>query len=162
MITQNRLREVLDYNTTLGVWTWKTTLAFRGPAGSAAGYINNCGYRMIQVDDKMYQSSRLAFLYMEGDFPEKFVDHIDGNRSNDIWNNLRKCSNSQNQFNRGLPNNNTSGTKGVSWHKRKEKWIARICVNKKEISLGQFTNKKDAIQARKNAEYIYESNFQRQ
>lgn len=161
MITQERLKEVLDYDADTGQWTWIKTLANRAEKGSLAGYINNVGYRMITIQGKSYQSSRLAFLYQNGKIPDKYVDHIDGNRSNDRWNNLREATPTQNQFNRSIQKNNTSGAKGVGWDKRKNRWVAKIWINRKCVYSEHFISKNDAIIARKNAEVIYHGEYRK-
>lgn len=66
--------------------------------------------------------------------------------------NLRAASKNLNAINTGLPKNNTSGVKGVSWNKACGKWSAQIKVNGKKIHLGTFTNIEDARQARQTAE----------
>ena len=66
MLTQSRLKEVLEYKPNTGEWIWIKPLANRTPLGSVAGSINREGYRTIVIDKKRYQSSRLACLYMTG------------------------------------------------------------------------------------------------
>ena len=161
MITQERLKEVLEYDPKTGHWKWLKTLANRAVEGSIAGYINNVGYRMITIQGKLYQSSRLAFLYQNGKMPDQYVDHIDGNRSNDKWSNLREATATQNQFNRSIQKNNTSGAKGVGWDGRKNKWFAKIWIKRKCIYIGYYSNKQDAINARKNAEVIYHGEYRK-
>lgn len=161
MITQDQLKEVLEYDPISGNWTWLKTLANRALKGSSAGYINNIGYKMITIYGKLYQSSRLAFLYQTGSMPEKYVDHIDGNRSNDKWSNLREATATQNQFNKPMQKNNTSGRKGVSWDKRKNKWVARLWIKRKCVYQEYFNNRQDAIYARENVETIYHGEFRR-
>lgn len=68
----------------------------------------------------------------------KFVDHINGNPTDNRKENLRECTLSQNQGNRKLNENNTSGYKGVRWHKAAKKWQARINYKNAEIYLGLF------------------------
>ena len=87
------------------------------------------------------------------------VDHINHKRFDNRKCNLRVCSHTENQWNKGLKSNNTSGTAGVVWNKRKQKWMARIGINKQDIFLGYFTDKNDAIQARKEAEEKYFKQF---
>ena len=69
---------------------------------------------------------------------EDVIDHIDGDGCNNKFANLRLCSNSENGFNRSLNANNTSGFKGVCWHKRSQKYMAYIKSNYKRIHLGLF------------------------
>ena len=92
---------------------------------------------------------------------ENLVDHEYGNRKNNKIKYLRLASDSQNQMNHiKLRSDNTSGVTGVSWHKVKKKWQAMIKAGKR-IHLGDFTNKEDAIQARKEAEKKYHGRFRR-
>lgn len=79
------------------------------------------------------------------------VDHIDGNTLNNQRSNLRLATPSQNQWNKGLYKNNTSGFKGVSWHKDTKRWQATIAANGKQKSLGVFYSKQDAALAYKEA-----------
>jgi hypothetical protein len=86
-------------------------------------------------------------------------DHIDKNELNNIRSNLRECTHQQNDFNRGLYSNNTSGVTGVGWHKKCKKWKAAIMIDGKTIHLGVFVDKNDAIKARLNAEAKYYGEF---
>ena len=86
-----------------------------------------------------------------------YVDHIGGDDTvnDNRKSNLRITTNSQNLMNRSLQKNNTSGVVGVSWNKRSSKWEAYIKVNQKQIHLGRYAIKEDAINARKMAERKY-------
>lgn len=93
------------------------------------------------------------------------VDHIihpHGNehKIDNRKSNLRLVTKSQNQMNRGLQDNNTSGVVGVHFAKKQEKWIAYIKINGKRKHLGSFSNKNDAILARKHAEEVYFGEYQ--
>lgn len=72
------------------------------------------------------------------------TDHRDGNGLNNRQNNLRVCTHAENSRNKGKHRDNTSGYKGVYWHKQIKRWIARIMVNGKAIHLGSFINKESA------------------
>lgn len=91
--------------------------------------------------------------------PPRNEKKVDNRKSN-----LEIKTASQNNINSSMYLNNTSGTKGVSWNKRFQKWMAYIQVDKKRMHLGYFDNKNDAIRARKEAEikyfgeYRYEAN----
>ncbi len=84
-----------------------------------------------------------------------YADHINHNTCDNRRENLRPATNSQNQMNRDKPKQNTSGVKGVYWHKNKQKWQANIQVDNKLLYLGIFPSKQDAIKARKDAEKKY-------
>ena len=89
----------------------------------------------------------------------KNYDHIDRNTLNNRKYNLRLYEKSQNNMNRSLNKNNTSGIIGVCWDKNNKKWIARIGINYKNKLLGSYCNKEEAIKARLKAEKEYYKNF---
>lgn len=83
------------------------------------------------------------------------VDHINHIGYDNRKKNLRIVTQSQNIMNKSISKNNTSGTPGVCYRQREKKWLAYITVNRKNIYLGIFENKEDAIKARKEAEEKY-------
>ena len=86
---------------------------------------------------------------------DKVVDHINHNPLDNRKCNLRICSNQQNCMNQNKHSNNTSGYTGVLWDKAKNKWMARIKVNYKQIFLGYYDTLEKAIEVRKQAEIKY-------
>jgi len=96
---------------------------------------------------------RLAWLYMTGEWPENQIDHINHIGTDNRWVNLRDTD--ENPMNRGMQGNNTSGFTGVSWHKYGKKWQAEMQVGGEHIHIGYFTNKQQAIDARKSANIEY-------
>ena len=80
------------------------------------------------------------------------VDHINHNKLDNRKENLRICTQQQNNMNKKMKSNNTSGVVGVSWDKTHSKWIAHIGLNGKLINLGYYSTKKEAIKARQEAE----------
>ena len=110
------------------------------------------------------QTKKRTFIYMHRlimNMPEKgvFVDHIDGNGLNNQRCNLRLCTNAENLMNRGANKNNTSGYKGVTWHKKISKWQSQIMLNRKNIKLGYFSDKTDAARAYNEAAKKYFGEF---
>lgn len=90
------------------------------------------------------------------DCPDNMViDHINHNRLDNRKSNLRICTQHQNSMNQGIRNDNTSGITGVHFDKSRDKWAAQIMYNGRQINLGRFNTKEEAIQARKNAEIEY-------
>ena len=83
------------------------------------------------------------------------VDHINMNPLDNRKCNLRICTMQQNNFNKKEQTNNTSGRVGVTWDKQTNKWLAQIQVDGKNIKLGRFKNKEEAIRAREEAELKY-------
>ena len=76
-----------------------------------------------------------------------FVDHADTNGLNCKRENLRHCTQAQNQQNRKMQSRNSTGFKGVSWNKAEVRWDARICTNGKRIFLGLFDSPQAASAA---------------
>jgi len=94
------------------------------------GFLNR-GYIRVQLTSRdRFYAHQLAFIIKEGYLPEE-IDHKDRNRANNKWDNLRVATDSQNNYNRGIASNNTSGYKGVSWDKRLGLWGARLESNYK-------------------------------
>jgi hypothetical protein len=156
ILTQNRLKELLEYNPNTGLFIRKKTTSSNAQIGDVAGCLNKqLGYKLISIDGKSYYCHRLAFLYMTGYFPESQVDHINRIRDDNRWENLRKVTSAENLQNTVLRDSNKSGAKGVFWYKQRNKWIAYIRFNNKRYSLGYYVNFEDAVVARKQAEDKY-------
>ena len=90
------------------------------------------------------------------------VDHIDTNKLNNLKENLRPATRSQNSFNTSLRNNNSSGIKGVSWAKDLSRWNAYITIKGKRISLGYFDSIEEAAEVRRAAAIRYFGEFARE
>jgi hypothetical protein len=115
------------------------------------------GYEIVKLCNegkiKLLQVHRLVLIAFEGfskNVNQKFVDHIDNDRTNNCLFNLRWCSNQENNFNASKQKNNTSGIRGVSWCKRSNKWLAHITLNGKFKNLGYFMKIEDAKIVRQN------------
>lgn len=87
------------------------------------------------------------------------VDHIDCDGLNNRRENLRLATPEQNKFNKGKYRRNSSGFKGVSWHKRQKKWTAQIQVNKNKIHIGSFDTPEEAHRAYCDAAQKYHGEF---
>ena len=129
MLTHDKLRERVDYNPETGVFTSLVK-------ARKVGTIMSCGYLRIQIDRKSYLAHRLAFLYMNGAFPLHQVDHINLDRGDTRWANLREATQSDNSSNKRAFSNNKSKLKGVCYHKLTGKWQATIRKNKVTHYLG--------------------------
>lgn len=156
MITQERLKEVLHYDKDSGVFTWinKPKKAHRIKIGDIAGCLKEDGYIRLAIDGSRYYAHRLAWLYEYGYIPYQ-IDHINQVRSDNRIVNLRESNDSLNMKNKTQYDNNTSGVTGVYWRKDRNRWIAKIRVDGEQIFLGMFTKYSDAVDARKNAEVLY-------
>ena len=152
IITQTELKEILNYNPDTGVFTWLVKPSSKVNVGDIAGYTNEKGYIRIRVNKKRYMAHRLAWLFMTGYWPKKEIDHIDHIRGNNKWGNLREATHQENGKNQKLHKSNKSGVCGVHWNKHNKSWDAQIMVRGKQMPLGQFKDKFEAVCARKSAE----------
>lgn len=166
-IDQNYLKECFTYDSATGVLTWekrplshfKTKRGMRifntRFAGNAVGASNGRGYLQARIGDKLYLAHRIIWALQTGAWPVDEIDHIDGDRVNNRFANLRAVSRAENMLNKKRYACNTSGTTGVLWTKTSGKWRSRIKVAGRDKHLGYFTNKSDAVAAREAASITY-------
>jgi hypothetical protein len=144
-----KLENYLKYQPRTGnlIWIKPTTKASRVKKGDIAGFILSSGYRYVCVANKLYLAHRVCWYLKTGKWPENDIDHEDLDKANNKWKNIRNATDSQNKANTKIQKNNTSGHKGVSWHKRHGKYIASIEVRGKTIWLGAHASKELAAAA---------------
>ena len=148
-----RVRQVLSYCPESGLFNWNITLSNRAKVGSKAGAPNTKGYVSIKIDGLQYKAHRLAWFFVhEQDPGVSEIDHADLNKGNNRIDNLRLANRKQNNENIPIPENNTSGIRGVSYQKLDKLWTAYIYHNKKRIHLGCFKEMACAVEVRRNAE----------
>lgn len=168
-LTAEQLRSILHYDPDTGLFRWSegidhwragmlagTKMRTRATGndyvvigiGTTSRGIYDREYIAIGVQKRVYRAHRLAWLYVYGEWPDRQVDHINGDSLDNRIVNIRLATNYQNCLNRGLRRNNTSGVKGVSWSKRAQKWLAHITVNRKIMHLGLFDTIEEATAIR--------------
>ena len=148
MITQNRIKELFDYKdgqlirkTNRGRGKNSTRWKEGTPIGHQSGK-----YVLASVDYTLYKLHRLIWLWHFGSFPEKHIDHIDGNPSNNRIENLREANNSENMQNqRKARVNNKLGIQGV--YQVKNRFRAVLTTNGKTTHIGYFDNANQAHEA---------------
>ena len=145
-MTPERLKELFHYDPETGLFTRRTD---RGPckAGEIAGYTNSVGYVQLGIDYVDYTAHRLAWLYQHGYMPPEQIDHINGDREDNRIENLRLANNSQNNQNRKLQENNSSGFKGVSLHRQSGRWFAYAQRDGLRVSAGYYATRELAAAA---------------
>lgn len=143
-LTHARLKELLEYDPSTGVFKW---IAQRGrsKAGDVAGADHHSGYWRIRIDGILHNAHRLAWLYMTGAWPEHDIDHINNIKSDNRFANLRKATRSQNIANRAVPHPNPTGFKGVRFNGAS--YTASITVKRKARFLGAFDTPEEASAA---------------
>lgn len=140
------ISSLLRYDAETGIFYWKVKRSNK-PKGSTAGTATVHGYIDISIDRKLYKGHRLAWFLTYGEWPKHEIDHINGVTIDNRISNLREATNAQNCLNRKAYQNNTSGYKGVHWHKASSRWVANIQVGKKRKHLGYFEVKEEAAKA---------------
>ncbi len=154
LITQERLKNLLNYNPDTGVFTRR--IKFRHlSAESIVGCVGTGGYLQCSLDSRMYKLHRLAWLYVYGKWPADQIDHINHIPTDNRICNLREVSCAENHHNRARRTKSSSGYLGVNWHKRDKCWQAHIEINGKRHHLGYYANLDEAIAVRKYAELTY-------
>lgn len=140
MLTLERLKELVSYDPETGEFTRPVRIGSRGRkfGGHKLGGVSTQGYIAIGVDGRKYLAQRIAFFYMTGSWPKNHIDHINTDRTDNRFVNLREANDSQNGANRSMNSNNKVGLKGCSWSKQNKKWQASITVNRKQTHLGFF------------------------
>lgn len=144
-----RAPEFISYEPETGHFRRLKAIGNRFKVGEIAGTVNQQGYVRIMMFGMGFQAHRLAFYFMTGELPndDLEVDHINGDRSDNKWENLRLVTHAVNMQNSRTPKHNTSGHPGVRYVKANQKWAARISVNGRMLQLGEYAEKQDAIES---------------
>lgn len=142
MLTQERLKELLEYDPETGVFV-RLVARTNAREGSIAGSTHSQGYLTVWIDGKHHKCHRLAWLYVHGRWPASMIDHINGVKTDNRIANLREATRSENIQNRSTAysNNKSSGVLGVYWHEQAGKWQAKITTNGRSRSLGLYHDK---------------------
>jgi len=142
-LTAARLREVIHYAPDTGMFTRKVRLAQRHQAGDRADTEISTspmrGYRRVSLFGQRSLANRLAWFYGYGAWPEKHIDHINGDKGDNRISNLREADNRINMENmRKAKSSNKVGLLGVHLHKQSGRWRARIEVRGKCLHIGLY------------------------
>lgn len=135
-INKEKLKKLVTYNPKTGIFT-------RNKNNKLAGYKRSDGYVCLTVTKTKYLAHRLAWLFMTGEWPKNEIDHDNKKRNDNRWKNLREATSLQQMGNTKLWKSNTSGYRGVSFHKHTKKWRATI----KTKQIGLFNSKEEAKKA---------------
>lgn len=145
-LTQERLKELLHYDSETGDFTWRVN---RGAAreGDRAGCLGINGCWCIGVDGRLYRAHRLVWLYVHGHFPSGSIDHKNRDWRDNRIENLRIASREENMRNRGRFFNGAVGYKGVTIGGNDSTCIARITADGTCHYLGSFSCPREAARA---------------
>lgn len=145
-LTYKRASELLDYDPATGSLIWRVN--GNGRCKGARAGCRSARYRNVSIDNVVYKEHRVIHLIVTGRWPRSLIDHCDGNGHNNAWENLREADHSLNSLNRKPGKRNSSGTVGVCFHEKSQKWRAFINHHGKHKSLGRFECKADAVAER--------------
>lgn len=145
-LTQERLHNLLSYNPETGIFAWQERTSPRVSIGDRAGVIAKNGRRYITIDGDKFMAHRLAWFYVNGEWPESDLRQKNNDFDDCRWDNLEEVSRSVASRNRALDGRNKSGYRGVSQTKS-GRWTAFITREYKQLCLGVFDTPEEASAA---------------
>lgn len=138
-LTSEALKQIIKYDPQTGKFVWLNKSLARTDYQLFVNGIKENPYLLIRINKRNFLCHRLAWLYITGKWPSDMLDHINGDKSDNRFCNLREATRSQNCGNHHrLRPTNTSGFRGVSPRKENGKWRATIRLEGKIKSLGTF------------------------
>lgn len=153
MLTIERLRELLTYDSDTGAFTWiKAPGRNYRYVGKPAGRRDSNGYLIVGIDGNLYMAHRLAWFWTHKAWPEKQLDHRNRITDDNRMVNLREATYVQNSHNVGLQSRNVSGVRGVCYRPSRGIWRARVRHEGRDIYLYESPDFFEAVCARKSAE----------
>jgi hypothetical protein len=164
-LTAEQLRALLHYDPDTGLFTWREGIThWRAglPAGTETtrgtkwathivigiGTTSQRRYSEIGIRKNVYRAHRLAWLYVYGEWPDRDIDHINGDGTDNRIVNLRLATTAENAMNRVRRVDNTSGIKGVSWNKKSGQWLVHVGFGGRIVHGGLFDTIEEAKAAR--------------
>ena len=167
MINQDQLKQLFDYREDGNLVRKVATKGQANFVGSIVGckpksISRNNRYTTTKIKGQHYSVHKLIYLWHTGVWAEQ-LDHINKDSLDNRIENLRQATSAQNASNRKIFTSNTSGVKGVSWHKVQKKWFVYVDVNKKRKNVGYFSDFEladlVAIEARDKYHGVYANHF---
>lgn len=153
MLTCKQLTQMFTYDPRTGEVFWAVNWGRKCPIGTRLGGVNDKGYVEAQIKGRRYSVHRVAWICMTGQAPPHEIDHINRDRADNRWANLRAVTTAQNAFNRSKYRTNTSGHPGV--HTAGGRWRACISIGNKHKHLGTFDTIEEAVAVRAAAKAEY-------
>lgn len=143
-----RLREVLRYDAGRLYWIKRPDpMACRAVVGQEAGRSAAGGYNDIQLDHCRMKAHHIVWALCHGEYPDSFIDHINGDKTDNRIENLRLATAHDNAANKASAKGATSSYLGVSFKTASKAWVAQISKLGKKIHLGIFDNEIAAARA---------------
>lgn len=145
MLTYEKVNQLLEYLPN-GELRRKVTTSPKAIEGTFVGNGDLRRYKYFSIDGVKYYNHRIVWFIHHGYMPKQ-IDHINKNPLDNRIENLRECTQSQNNWNQGVKVTNKSGHKGISWYTRDKRWVAKLNIHGKQVVVGHFKNKEDAVKA---------------
>ena len=151
------LKKLLSYSPETGKLYWRPRDETTSPrpfsfntrhAHTEAGCLNDKGYVLVSIKENRMRAHRVIYAMMTGSWPEE-VDHINGNRADNRWGNLRSVSHKTNRANTyGWSKKTSSRFIGVCRQPDCDRWKAQVSINGKAKHIGLFQTEVEAAKAR--------------
>lgn len=157
-LSESTLKRYFIYSPISGEFRWivrRDRWGNEHPCDKLVDGRNNRGYRWVRFFGETHLVHRLIVLYMTGSHPVGEIDHIDGDRLNNTWSNLRDVDAFENSRNQGNRVDNTTGFRGVTYRstgRGLKRWKARISHMGTRYDLGEYLTQGEAVSARISAE----------
>ena len=153
-MTQKDIKATFDYNPDTGVCTWKEYRLKAAPGEPIdERYVYSDGYIVISFKGKAQMLHRLIWVWMTGEWPENQIDHLNGDKMDNRWENLRDVTQYQNLCNKSAYAKESPEPPGVT--KKGNKWVAILTVNKTQMKLGSFNSPEKAHNAYLQAKVLF-------
>lgn len=159
-LSQETLRQLVTYDAATGEMRWAVTRK-GAQIGALVGAPTAYGYRRATICGARQHVHRLVWLYAYGDWPDRDIDHINGDKSDNRLSNLRLATRPQNIANSGPRPKNKTGFRGVSLCAHTGKWRASITLEGRSRNLGRFGTPEDAARAYDAAALAHHNEFAR-
>jgi hypothetical protein len=154
------LRQLFEYDPEIGQLRWRARLSNRTFIGAVAGTQRPDGYFKIRIHGSFFYSHRIIWALFTGqDVGGMQIDHINGNKADSRFENLRLANTGENMRNRTAQVNSKSGIFGVFWDKSRNMWTVSVQAGGKTIYRKRFRSLDDAIAARREAELKFHGEY---
>ena len=148
-VTQELLKEYLDYNPNNGHLTWRKKPSKRANIGQRAGsLVPRTGYRSINLFGRSYAEHHVVWFYVYGYWSDKIIDHINQKRDDNRSSNLREVTVQQNAQNKQRRRGTKVEEAGIWFNRKRQRYVAEITMNRKKVYQQSFVDVEDAIAAR--------------
>lgn len=143
VLTQDLVRKHFNYDPITGYLSLRLPNS-NLPKGTVVGTKTKFGYLNVGFQNKQHKVHRLIWLYQTGYMPEQ-VDHIDHDKTNNSWSNLREVTNQENQLNRPKMLSNSSGETAIHLCSKLNRYVVNVVSNNIRHHLGSFSSLEEAV-----------------